>query len=338
MKILIYTPAFLPKIGGLENMAHMLGKELSALNHQVTIITLTANDNHDNFLDYSVIRKPSLLKLWQEYLHCDLILYLNISLKGIWPLLFKKKPAFVSHQITYFNFDGSLNYLERLKRYLTRYMINISCSDYVRQTLPKSQGVVIHNAYDQNIFKSIITYTNRTKDLVMVGRLVSDKGVDTLLEALYHLKKDNILPNLSIIGEGPELSYLKGLSTKYNLDEQVIFLGKIIGTDLAQEINKHKIMIVPSKWKEPFGLVALEGLACGCKLIVSDTGGLKEASGGFCSTFENGNAISLYEILKISIKDNLNSPDCSLHLKNHEAVNITKQYAQCFNHHSSLSN
>jgi glycosyltransferase involved in cell wall biosynthesis len=329
MKILIFTPSFLPMIGGLENMAYMLANEWSEAGNEVTIVTKALQLSFEDYKEpYKILRNPSLKTYWNSYLENDTIFLLNISLNGIWPTLLSPKPTFVSHQITYYNFQGKINYLEQVKRQLTRRIINISCSNFVRETLPKKLGFVIPNAYNSNIFFNAIPYENRKQDIVFVGRLVSDKGIDTLINALALLKSKNGLKlNLNIIGYGPELNNLKKLVLDQDLSSQIKFLGSIINSALAAEINEHKIMVVPSKWKEPFGLVALEGLACGCKMVVSKYGGLLEASGGFAHKFINGSEESLAQaILASNNTPPLPKAKIEQHLSMHTQKYIANQY------------
>lgn len=326
-------------IGGLENMAYMLASEWSKANVEVTVITNAKqkkfNDENESF---KILRNPSSKIYWQAYKNVDLIFFLNISLKGIWPLLLKPKPAYVSHQITYINFDGSINFLEQIKRKVSGFLRNISCSDFVRGTLPKKNGVVIHNAYDSRIFTEIIPYQTRTKDIVFVGRMVSDKGLDTLIHAMAILKyqKQKSL-NLTAIGDGPELISLKKLSIQLGIDSQITFIGSLTGLVLSKIINEHRIMVVPSKWNEPFGLVALEGLACGCKMIVSKHGGLKEAAGNMALEFENGDPYSLSDaIIAIEKEGPYIFEKRKLHLKNHTNEYISQQYLTLFTENESL--
>jgi glycosyltransferase involved in cell wall biosynthesis len=78
---------------------------------------------------------------------------------------------------------------------------------------------------------------------------------------------------------------------------QVVFLGAKTGRELAAQLNEHQILVVPSRWNEPFGIVALEGIACGCVVVGSSGGGLKQAIGPCGLTFPNGNAAALAEVL-----------------------------------------
>ena len=57
------------------------------------------------------------------------------------------------------------------------------------------------------------------------------------------------------------------------------------GPDVVALLNRHLIIVVPSRWQEPFGLVALEGIACGCVALGANCGGLPNAIGGAGATF-----------------------------------------------------
>src|SRR5690606_40338743 len=91
---------------------------------------------------------------------------------------------------------------------------------------------------------------------------------------------------LTIIGDGPEAPVLKALAVKYGLEHKVDFKGSLQGKELVDCLNQHKLILVPSRWEEPFGNVALEGMACGCIPVVSDGGGLAEAVGHAGLTFQ----------------------------------------------------
>jgi glycosyltransferase involved in cell wall biosynthesis len=127
---------------------------------------------------------------------------------------------------------------------------------------------------------------------------VSDKGVDLLLRALDLLKQDGLSPDLTIVGTGPEENDLRRLAATLGLDKQVSFVGQKPGAAIAEILNRHLILAVPSRWAEPFGVVALEGIACGCIVVGSEGGGLKEAIGPCGLTFENRNVEALAAELK----------------------------------------
>jgi glycosyltransferase involved in cell wall biosynthesis len=63
-------------------------------------------------------------------------------------------------------------------------------------------------------------------------------------------------------------------------------------------LNRHRILVVPSRWPEPFGIVALEAIACGCVVVGSAGGGLSEAIGPCGLTFPNGDGAALAHVLR----------------------------------------
>jgi len=80
---------------------------------------------------------------------------------------------------------------------------------------------------------------------------------------------------LTIIGSGPEEYSLRKLADDIGITGQVSFLGVKRGEESARLLNQHEILVIPSRWEEPFGIVSLEGIACGCVVIGSEGGGLK---------------------------------------------------------------
>jgi len=303
----------------------MLAKEFHLNGQLVVVATHTENDETEANFPYQVYRKPSVGTLINLIKWCDIFFQPNISLKGIWPLFFYKRLYVVSHQTHNYNSDGSITLAGRIKQFVSRFAVNICCSSYIAQLLPSST-TVIPNCYDVDIFKNL--HKVRNKDLIFVGRLVSDKGCDLIIKALADLKNKKIQPNLTIVGLGPEESALKLLVDHYDLKKQVVFAGAKRGLELAGLINEHKIMIVPSIWEEPFGIVALEGLACGCKMIVADVGGLPEAIGKYGELFERQNFYSLAEKIETNLQcsSENNAAEVKEFLTNHSAKQISKIY------------
>ena len=66
---------------------------------------------------------------------------------------------------------------------------------------------------------------------------------------------------------------------------------------LVELLNRHKVLVVPSRYDEPFGIVALEGIACGCVVVGSNRGGLRESIGPCGFTFPNGDVSALAQAL-----------------------------------------
>ncbi len=113
------------------------------------------------------------------------------------------------------------------------------------------------------------------KLVILVGRLVYEKGFQLALEALgpiiEHIGKVRFL----VAGSGTHEEELKAQAEQLGLMEHGTFLGWI-GDDVLHSLYRiADLCVVPSLY-EPFGLVALEAMASGCPCIVADTGGLRE--------------------------------------------------------------
>jgi glycosyltransferase involved in cell wall biosynthesis len=165
--------------------------------------------------------------------------------------------------------------------------------------------------------------------LIFAGRLVSDKGADLLLEALGLLKTEGIRPSLTLVGSGPEELALRTQAKALSLQDQVHFAGVHCGPDLARLLQQHRILVVPSRWPEPFGIVALEGLACGCSVVASDQGGLPEAAGPCGITFPNGDAEALAQKIKAQLgQPQPSSTLAATHLSRFTVESVTASYLE----------
>ncbi len=109
--------------------------------------------------------------------------------------------------------------------------------------------------------------------VLFAGRLESYKGVHVLLEALRYLPST---VQVKIAGVGPDEDRLK---TMVGRDRRVEFLGFVPGDALGAMMGQAAVVVVPSIWHEPYGLVALEAMSQGTPVIVAKSGGLPEIVG-----------------------------------------------------------
>src|SRR4029077_2403388 len=169
---------------------------------------------------------------------------------------------------------------------------------------------------------------SRDCDIVFVGRLVSDKGVADLIDALRRLARTGFRPSLSIVGEGPERAAIAQKIEELGLKQQVTLRGTKHGSELARFIARHRVMAVPSRWAEPFGIVALEGIACGCAVVGTSLGGLPEAIGPCGLTVPNADPAAMAHALKSLLENDsmrANYRCCApLHLARHARANVAQ--------------
>jgi glycosyltransferase involved in cell wall biosynthesis len=222
----------------------------------------------------------------------DIFVHMNLSLKALWPLLLVSRPFVVVHHGFYFSDSvrGCRDWRERLKLRLLSGANNIAVSQAIASRLPV-ESVVIPNPFDDSIFhRSGLT---NGLELISVGRLVSEKGFNLLLLSLARLRELGLWPRLTIVGDGPERLPLESLVAHLGLGGQVAFAGACKPAQVAELLRGHRILVVPSLCEEGFGLVALEGAACGCVVLGSDGGGLPEAIGPAGLTFRRGDLADL---------------------------------------------
>ncbi len=321
MRVLMHSISFHPNIGGLERVMQGLADEWAAAGHEIIVYTQTPNKGMKG-LHYEVIRKYNFWQLWQAMRAADIIVEANVSLySALLAACFKKK-WFVIHHLPYQHAD---NWKQRLKNQFTRIAQNISVSHYVAGTL-KGSSIVIHNFVDREF--RITNQAERPLDFCFLGRLVSDKGADLLIQAFAQLYQENQQLSLTIIGEGPDFFYLERLVDELDVRESVRFTGPLTGDALVTILNQHKVLVAPSRWKEPFGLIALEGLACGCKVVCANEGGLAEATGNFGFLFERNNVTALAKAMEAALE--APQQDASAHVQQFNKVKVAEAYLNHF--------
>jgi glycogen synthase len=111
--------------------------------------------------------------------------------------------------------------------------------------------------------------------ILYVGRLVTEKGVQVLLDAVPKVASSYPNTKFLIVGTGYFMDALRGQANFLGIEHQVQFLGYVNDDDLRKLYRIADIVCIPSLY-EPFGIVALEGMAANVPVVTSDTGGLKD--------------------------------------------------------------
>lgn len=128
---------------------------------------------------------------------------------------------------------------------------------------------------DPDIFKPRSIQRDPARGFVIgyVGRLVPEKGVDLLLEAVSELTG---IWRLRIVGAGPEQDSLEALTRRLGISDRVTFEGELPSLRMPAFYRELDALVVPSRsrpnWVEQFGRVLTEGMACGVPVIGSDCG------------------------------------------------------------------
>jgi glycosyltransferase involved in cell wall biosynthesis len=336
MKILFLSHKFYPMIGGIEVISEMLADAFADAGHEVHLLTWMPDESNKVF-KYKVTRSPGILTLLQAHAWANVVFENNICLRLSWPAIFFNSVSVIALHTWVARVQNQAGLTEYLKFFwLKRSKKVIAVSQALRIESWKA-ATVVGNPYRASEFITMPEVT-RNKAFLFLGRLVSDKGVDLALLALHKLRKLSLTRQeatnytLTIIGEGEELGKLKLLATELDLLNDVTFLGSLTGEKLIRTLNEHQIMLVPSRWQEPFGVVVLEGMACGCIPIVSDSGGLRDAVGNAGLIFKNGDVDDMVDKMDQLIKDAALREELRMlskeHLSNFHPNKIISQYLE----------
>lgn len=166
----------------------------------------------------------------------------------------------------------------------------ITCSNYMRDQvtrifqLPPDKADVVPNAVARRDFAvdpdEVAAFRRRvTPDgerlVIFAGRLEYEKGVQTVLHALIRLYEIVGPVRFLIAGVGTYSQALRDMVVELGVEEHVHFTGFLEDHDLRLHYAAADVAVAPSIY-EPFGLVAVEAMACGTPVVVGDTGGLRE--------------------------------------------------------------
>jgi glycosyltransferase involved in cell wall biosynthesis len=105
--------------------------------------------------------------------------------------------------------------------------------------------------------------------VLFAGRLEQPKGVGILIQAACEVDGEFV-----ICGEGRQLVAMRRLARQLGVESRFRFTGWLEPDELAAELAEASVVVVPSLWPEPFGIVGIEALAAGRPVVASATGGI----------------------------------------------------------------
>lgn len=109
--------------------------------------------------------------------------------------------------------------------------------------------------------------------VLFVGRLTREKGVDLLCDALASLTCDW---TCTIVGDGLAAQKIRAHAAARGLTDRLRFAGWLTGDALEAEFDAASVVVVPSRWPEPFGIVGLEAMAHRRPVVAFRVGGIPD--------------------------------------------------------------
>ena len=179
---------------------------------------------------------------------------------------------------------GSRSILER-KKILEKCAAIFCVSKYIRTQfldgikINHNKVYILHNGVDRKIKK----LPAKKKEVLFVGRLVLEKGVDLYIDSVSVVAKMFPDWDFGLIGSyrlgnnDNTNSYANKVIKKFNkIGDQAKFYGFKDQDFVQQKMKDASVIIIPSLWNEPFGLVAAEAMSNGIAIIASKVGGIPE--------------------------------------------------------------
>ncbi|MBS1016395.1 glycosyltransferase family 4 protein [Acetobacter persici] len=162
----------------------------------------------------------------------------------------------------------------------------VAVSEWVRGRFI-SQGVtscvrVLPNSLD--LSKLPPPVPQRDPVVLFAGRIVADKGADAFVAACVRVLPRHAGWRADMIGadrfgaDSPETPFLTALRAQAR-QAGVALLGYQPHEAVMQAMSRAAIVVVPSRWPEPFGMAALEAMGCGAAVVASHRGGLPDVVG-----------------------------------------------------------
>lgn len=266
------------------------------LNFPKFLDKLTCRLQSKQLINYYFSLFINILKFFTEYIYaCNFIHKLSSDTQIIGystPLLsiFRKKTIIIfqnSHHQFFFSALFKNRYSQSTYLFCSKYLLRNYRQRY--SFLNKDNSKVLYNAINPNLFKARRNKTSLSKNTPIRFLYASAwnkcKGLDLLINIFLQLP-NSVTSNCQLtIASHPLLwhqnspsdqAYYQTIINKIKKTSNITMLNGVEHQNMPSIYSSHDWTIVPSLWQEPFGLVALESIACHTPVIVFKSGGLPE--------------------------------------------------------------
>ena len=227
----------------------------------------------------------------------DIVEAMDYFRQGIWLAINKKFALFLRLHGWMFNRqDGRVNPIKKMnmrEKFLWHFQqkcikeadgvaaVSKDFRDFVREVWRvgnKPLGV-IHNAVDSTRYTTGKPQEQREQAIIFAARLAKIKGIKVLADSAAEILKE--FPEVKFYFAGKNVPWAEeGITAQDYLTQKIpsrnlVILGEVAAHEVTPYYQRCQICVLPSLY-EPFGIMALEAMACGCALVASASGGLKD--------------------------------------------------------------
>lgn len=301
MKILHVTKKYPNALGGDATIVNNIEKQQEIKGHEVYILVSNCKDiiNKPNLFKFGLVNESEKLdQIGAKRIFSLIVLfcYSFILLKKLKPDIIHSHSADMGFVISFacrlygipivdavhgFTFPDPQHSL--FKRYSELFFLKhsnfksiMSEDGYGKDFFQKynlKNFVYIPNGIDLSSFQKELKISSKKINILFIGRLEKQKGLEYLMEALRILKDQTQNFEVKIVGDGSELVTLKTLVEKYGLNKFVKFIGKVNHSQTVKYYFASDIFVLPSIW-EGFPVTLLEAWGAKLPTIITNVGGI----------------------------------------------------------------
>ena len=290
-------------VGGIETLCRNIGRASTNRNIFCFVRTggVIADEMRQDGIEVHILNRSS----WKMYLQCSSdverlckqyhvdLLVIHHEAPCIWiaAMLIHRKlkiPYIVYAHCNYQDIVRSnhkKSYVkEQLYRKLLRYasaIIGISKSvvSSIKRAVPETEAKIrlVYNGIPLQEYQTNVLTVRRLAphiELIYVGRMIPEKGVDSLLDAFADLYKKINRIHLTLVGTGSQMEALKRRSRSLQISEAVLFTGQQM--NVASWLKQADIFVHPAAWEEGFGLTIVEAMSAGAITVAVRHGAAEE--------------------------------------------------------------
>lgn len=301
MKVLFWSEQYLPAIGGVEVFGAALMRSLRARGYSFAVVTCKPERSlpdeevidgievhrfafHPPILDRNLLAMRRLcdeISALKKRVDPDLI-HMNTTLPSIFyhvhTMRHDDRPTLVTMHSPPVFADGT----PQLFTQLVRSAVAVTAvSDATRNQLVEAVPDVadrtrtVYNGLDVPDVEPAALSFDPIR-VVCAGRLVEEKGFDIALRAFRQFLDHHRDAGMTVAGDGPERGNLESLADRLGISSSVDFCGWVEMNEMPALFNSATMVVVPSRWQEPFGLVALQAAQVAKPVVATRVGGLTE--------------------------------------------------------------
>jgi len=205
----------------------------------------------------------------------------------------------------------SLNFYNRSRQFLSHcYVFKkiIVSSEFMKSCLVDKRGLKKEDIEVLPFFTEL-PELNEYQDentVLFAGRIYKEKGLDYLIKAMQYI---NVSFKLLVVGKGRELNNCKKLACKMGLEDKIKFVGWEF--DCGEYYRKASVVVIPSIWPEPYGIVGIEAMSYAKPVVAFNVGGIPE----WLQDKQTGFLVRPYDIKEMAAKIELLLRDKTLAMR-----------------------